>query len=88
MVVYLDDAEPVDDEQLSLGEAHAVLIRTRAELPEACNAAHAQYLCAQIAEIEGQIAWLESEAARAELEDVAADHACDLWADYELGVPA
>lgn len=32
MVVYLDDAEPVDVEQLSLGEAHAVLRRTRAEL--------------------------------------------------------
>jgi hypothetical protein len=31
---------------------------------------------------------LESEAAEAALEDAAAEHAADLWADYDLGIPA
>ncbi|MDQ1719248.1 MAG: hypothetical protein QOE71_3658 [Pseudonocardiales bacterium] len=88
MVVYVDDVEPVDIEQSGLDEARMVLARAKAELPRAFNAAHAASLRREIAEVEGQIEWLESEAAEAALEDAAAEHAADLWADYDLGIPA
>ncbi|MDZ4233556.1 MAG: hypothetical protein U1C73_07305 [Dietzia sp.] len=87
MVVYVDDVEPVDVELLSL-EARMVLARTQAELPIAFNSAHAATLRMEIAEVEDQIAWLESEAAAEALEDAAVEHASDLWADYDLGIPA
>ena len=48
MVVYIDDAEPVSVEQLTLDEARTVLARTQA----------------------------------------AVEHASDLWAERDLGVPA
>ncbi|MCB1287760.1 MAG: hypothetical protein KDB47_08715 [Mycobacterium sp.] len=88
MVVYVDDVEPVDVELLSLDEARMVLARTQAELPIAFNSAHAATLRMEIAEVEDQIAWLESEAAAEALEDAAVEHASDLWADYDLGIPA
>jgi hypothetical protein len=88
MVVYVDDVDPVDVEQLSLDEAQTVLARVRAELPRAFNSAHAASLRQEMAEVEGQIAWLESEAAAEALEDAAAEHAADLWADYDLGISA
>lgn len=88
MVVYVDDVDPVDVEQLSLDEALTVLARVRAELPRALNSAHAASLRQEMAEVEGQIAWLETEAAEAASEDAAAEHAMNLWADYDRGVPA
>ena len=88
MVVYVDDVEPVDVEQLSLDEARMVLARTESELARAYNSAHAASLRQEIGEVEGQIEWLESEAAEVELEDAAAEHAMNLWADYDLGIPA
>ncbi|MDP7739201.1 MULTISPECIES: hypothetical protein [Mycobacterium] len=88
MVVYVDDVEPVDVEQLSLDEARMVLARARAELASAFNSAHAGSLRREIAEVEGQIEWLESEAEAAALEDAAAEHASDLWADYDQGISA
>lgn len=88
MVVHVDDVEPVDVELLSLDEARMVLARTQAELPIAFNSAHAATLRMEIAEVEDQIAWLESEAAAEALEDAAVEHARDLWADYDLGIPA
>ena len=44
MVVYLDDDEAVDVEQLSLDEARLVLARAVAQLSGAYNIAHAQWL--------------------------------------------
>jgi hypothetical protein len=76
-----DDVEPVDVEQLSLGEARMVLARAESELARAYNSAHAASLRQEIAEVEGQMDWLEAEAAEAELEDAAAEHAMNLWAD-------
>jgi hypothetical protein len=85
---YVDDVEPVDVEQSSLDEARMVLARTQAELPTAFNSAHATSSGQHIAEIEGQIEWLKSEAAQAVWEDAAAGHASDLWADYGLEITA
>jgi hypothetical protein len=85
MVVYVDDVEPVDVEQLGLDEARLVLARTKAELAGAFNSAHAASLRQEIAEIEGQIEWLDSEARADAVEDAAVDHAVDLWADRDLG---
>jgi hypothetical protein len=50
-------------------------------LARAYNSAHAASLRQEIAEVEGQMDWLEAEAAEAELEDAAAEHAMNLWAD-------
>lgn len=86
MVVYVDDVELIDVEQLRLGEARMVLARMVVELAGAYNSAHARYLRQQIADVEGQIEWLESQAAEVALEDAAVEHARDLWADYDLGV--
>lgn len=88
MVVYVEDVDPVQVEQLTLDEARAVLARAQAELPRAYNSAHAQTLRSEVAEVEDQIAWLESEAQEQALEDAAVEHAMDLWADYDLGIPA
>lgn len=88
MVVYVEDVDPVQVEQLTLAEARAVLARAQAELPRAYNSVHAQTLRCEIAEVEDQIAWLESEAEGQALEDAAVEHAMDLWADYDLGIPA
>lgn len=77
MVVYVDDVEPVDVELLSLDEARMVLARTQTELPIAFNSAHATTLRMEIAEVEDQIAWLESESAAEALEDAAVEHASD-----------
>ncbi|OOK65294.1 hypothetical protein BZL29_7926 [Mycobacterium kansasii] len=86
--MYVDDVDVVDVEQLNLGEARMVLSRSEAHLARAFNSAHARCLRQQIAEIEGRIAWLELEAAEAALEDAAAEHASDLWDDYDLGILA
>ena len=83
MVVYVDDADPVDVEQLTLDEARMVLGRAEAELPRAYNSAHAQSLRREIAEVADQIEWLESEAREAALEDAAVEHAIDLRADRD-----
>lgn len=88
MVVYVDDVEPVLVEQLSADEAHMVRARLEKELATAYNAAHALSLRQELAEVEGQIEWLESEAREAALADAAAERAADLWADYDMGVPA
>jgi hypothetical protein len=88
MVVYVDDVEPMDVEQLTLDEARMVLARAEAELPKAYNSAHAQSLRNEIVEVEGQIDWLESEAREAALEDFAVEHAIDLRADRDRGIPA
>ncbi|MDO2394780.1 hypothetical protein QRB38_13265 [Mycobacterium avium subsp. hominissuis] len=88
MVVYVEDADPVDVELLGVEEAHVVLTRLKGELVAAYNAAHAECVRRAIAEVEGQIAWLESEAAEVALAEAAAEHADDLWADYDLGIPA
>lgn len=88
MVVYVEDVDPVEVEQLTLDEARVVLARAQAELPRAYNSAHAQTLRCEIAEVEDQIEWLESEAAEQALEDAAVDHAVDLWADRDLGMSA
>ncbi|AGB27354.1 hypothetical protein Mycsm_07260 (plasmid) [Mycobacterium sp. JS623] len=77
VVVYVEDADPVDVE-----------LRLKGELVAAYNAAHAEWVRRAIAEVEGQIAWLESEAAEVALAEAAAEHADDLWADYDLGIPA
>lgn len=87
MVVYVDDVDPVDVEQLSLDEARIVLERDEVELPTAYNSAHAASLRHEIAEVAGQIEWLESEARADAVEDAAVDHAVDLWADRDLGIP-
>ena len=89
MVVYVvDDVEPVDVELLSLDEARWVLARTQAELPRAYNSVHAATLRMEIAEVEGQIEWLEAEAAAEALADAAVEHTTDVWADYDLGISA
>jgi hypothetical protein len=88
MVVYVDDDDPVDVEQLSLDEARGVLVRAEAELPRAYNSAHAASLRCEIAEVAEQIDWLESEAWAEAVEDAAVVHAIDLWADRDLGIPA
>lgn len=88
MVVYVDDELPVFVEQLTFAEAQTVLARARAELPNAFNSAHAAYLRTEIAEVEDQIAWLESEQAAAALQEAAVEHVSELWADRDLGIPA
>lgn len=88
MVVYVvEDADPVDVELLSVEEACSVLARLKGELVAAYNSAHAEYVRRVIAEVEGQIAWLETEAAEVALAESAAEHVADLWADYDLGIP-
>lgn len=49
---------------------------------------HAATLRMEIAEVEGQIEWLEAEAAAEALADAAVEHAADVWADYDLGISA
>jgi hypothetical protein len=88
MVVYVDDVEPVDVEQLSLDEARIVLARAEAELPKAYNSVHAASLRREIAEVADQIEWLQSEAWAEVVEDAAVEHVIDLWADRDLGIPA
>ena len=61
MMVYIDDDEPMFVEQLGLDDARAVLSRTRASLPWAFNSAHAVALRAEIAAVEDQIDWLETQ---------------------------
>lgn len=82
--IYLEDNDPVQVEQLTLDEAREVLARARGELHRAYNSAHSQAVLAEIAELEGQIEWLESEAEALRLEDAAVEHAMDLWADRGL----
>lgn len=74
MVVYIDDAEPVFVEQLTLDEAQAVLAHTRAELSRAFNEAHAAALRAEIAEVEEQIDWLEAQAHEAAQQEAALEN--------------
>ncbi len=88
MLVYVDDVDPVDVEQLSIDEARIVLARAEASLSSAYNSAHAASLRREIAEVAEQIEWLESEAGADAVEDAAVDHAIDLWADRDLGIPA
>jgi hypothetical protein len=88
MVVYVDDVDTVDVEQLSLDEARIVLARAEAELPKAYNSAHAASLRREIAEVADQIEWLQSEAWADVVEDAAVEHVIDLWADRDLGIPA
>lgn len=88
MVVYVDDIDPVNVEQLSLDEARIVLARAEAELPKAYNSVHAASLRREIAEVAEQIEWLEAEARAGVVEDAAVEHAIDLWADRHLGIPA
>ncbi|WP_235683238.1 hypothetical protein [Mycolicibacterium fluoranthenivorans] len=88
MVVYVDDVDPVDVEQLSLDEARIVLAREEAELAKAYNSAHAASLRREIAEVAEQIERLESEDRADAVEDAAVDHAIDLWADRHLDIPA
>jgi hypothetical protein len=88
MVVYVDDVDPVDVEQLSLDEARGVLARAEAELPRAYNSAHAASLRREIAEVTEQIEWLESEAGADAVEDAAVERDIDLWADRDLGISA
>lgn len=85
MVVYVEDVDPVDVEMLTLDEARSVLLRVQGELSRAYNEVHAQSLRYEIAEVTGQIEWLESEAAAQAAEDAAVDHAVDLWADRDMG---
>ena len=88
MVVYVEDAEPVSVEDLTLDEARAVLARDEADLPMAFNSAHAACLRSEIGELEGQIEWLEAEQRDEAAQAAAAEHAYDLWADHDLGIPA
>jgi hypothetical protein len=88
MVVYVYDVDPVDVEQLSFDEARIVLARAEAALPRAYNSAHAASLRREIAEVAEQIEWLQSEARAEVVEDAAVDHAIDMWADRDLGIPA
>lgn len=88
MVVYVEDVDPVDVEQLSLDEARIVLARAEAELPRAYNSAHAASLRSEIAEVAEQIEWLESEARAEAVEDAAVEHSIDLWVDRDLGISA
>jgi hypothetical protein len=88
MVVYVDDEQPVFVEQLTLEEARTVLARSKADLRRAFNWAHAASLRMEIAEVEDQIGWLESEQREALLQEAAVQHASDLWADRDFGVPA
>ena len=88
MVVYVEDAEPVSVEDLTLDEARAVLARDEADLPMAFNSAHAACLLREIRELEAQIEWLEAEQRDEAAQDAAAEHAYDLWADHDLGIPA
>jgi hypothetical protein len=88
MVVYVDDVDTVDVEQLSLDEARIVLARAEAELPKAYNSAHAASLRREIAEVADQIEWLQSEAWAEVVEDAAVEHVIDLWDDRDLGIPA
>jgi hypothetical protein len=88
MVVYVDDVDPADVEQLSLDEARIVLARAEAELPKAYNPAHTASLRREIAEVADQIEWLQSEGRSEVVEDAAVDHAIDVWADRDLGIPA
>lgn len=86
MVVYVEDVDPVEVEQLTLDEARVVLARAQAELPRAYNSAHAQTLRCEIAEVKYQIAWLEAEAQEQTLGDAAVENAMELWADYDQGI--
>ncbi|WP_083298146.1 hypothetical protein [Mycolicibacterium grossiae] len=86
MVVYVEDVDPVEVEQLTLDEARVVLARAQAELPRAYNSAHAQTLRCEIAEVADQIEWLEAEAQEQALGDAAVENAMELWADYGQGI--
>lgn len=88
MMVYIDDDEPMFVEQLGLDDAKAVLSRTRASLPWAFNSAHAVALRAEIAAVEDQIDWLETQECESVTRERAAEMAYDLWVDHDLGVPA
>lgn len=84
MFVYIDDDEAVFVEQLTFDEARLVLARTRSELATAYNAAHAASLRMETAEVEDQLAWLETEQHEASLQDASVEHTSDLWADRQL----
>ena len=86
MVVYLEDNDPVQVEQLTLDEARVVLARARRELPRVYNSAHSRAVLAEIAEVEDQIECLEAEAEALRLEDAAVERDMDLWADRDLGL--
>jgi hypothetical protein len=88
MVVYVEDVDPVDVELLSAEEAQTVLTRLEGELAMAYNSVHAASMRQAIVEVEEQIAWLDSEAAAVALDEAAAEHVADLWADYDMGVTA
>lgn len=89
MIVYVvEGAEPVDVELLTADEAHRVLTRLRGELVMAYNSVHAGSVRQLIAEVEGQVEWLDAEAAQVALEEAAVEHCADVWADYDQGVQA
>lgn len=86
MVVFVDDDELIDVEQLTLDEARLVLARAEAELLFAYNAGHAQSLRSEIAALADQVQWLETEARQVAVEDAAVEHDIDLWEDRGLVV--
>ena len=88
MVVYVEDVDPVSVEDLTLDEARAVLARAEAELPMAYQLGAHREPAAARSELEGQIEWLEAEQRDEAAQDAAAEHAYDLWADHDLGIPA
>ena len=65
MVVYVEDAEPVSVEDLSLDEARVVLARDEADLPMAFNSAHAACLRRRSASLRARSnGWRQSSATR------------------------
>lgn len=88
MMVYVDDDEAVFVEQLSLDDAGMVLARVRAEFCRPVNSAHAAALRAVIAEVEDQIEWLREQERELAVRERAAEMACAVWVDYEMGLSA
>ncbi|WP_292981034.1 hypothetical protein [Mycobacterium sp.] len=85
MQVYVDDPESVEVELLTIDEAHRVLARCEAELPQAFNSAHAWCLQEEIAALLDHITMLESEFGQRVLDGEAAEHRFDVWTDRDLG---
>ena len=87
MLVYLDDDQPIDVEQLTLNQAQRVLADTEAELRRAFNSAHATMLGQVITEVEDQIQWLQAQQHAQAQADAATQHAHHVFTDQQMGIP-
>ncbi|MCH9731937.1 MAG: hypothetical protein K0U84_20060 [Actinomycetia bacterium] len=88
MLVFVDDEQPVDVEQLTLDEARVVLARAQEQLPRAFNSAHVAHLHHEIEEVSEQIEWLEDQERQHAGQEAASEHRAEMWADYAAGLPA